>query len=173
MDALSRLNRLPADEARAALGRCCGSTKWIERMVAARPFSDPARLYAVAEESWNHLSPDDWREAFGHHPRIGDMEALRVRFATTREWEAGEQAGALAASEEVLEALARENREYERRFGHIFIVCATGKTAAEMLDLVRARQDNDATDELRIAAGEQAKITRLRLEKLLASDILA
>ena len=171
MDALRHLNQLPAEEARAAFGRCCGATSWVEGMIEARPFRDVPHLYAAAEETWNRLSPDDWREAFGHHPRIGDREALRARFASTREWASGEQAGALGASDEVLTALARENREYERRFGHVFIVCATGKSAAEMLGLLRARQGNDPMTELWIAAAEQAQITRLRLEKLLASEV--
>ena len=171
MDALSRLNRLSADEARTAFGRCCGSVRWVERMVEARPFSDAPHLFAAAEEAWNRLAPDDWREAFAHHPRIGDMDAPRARFASTREWARGEQAGALGAAEEVLNALARENRAYEQRFGHVFIVCASGRTAAEMLDLLRERQGHDPSTELRVAAAEQAKITRLRLEKLLASEV--
>jgi 2-oxo-4-hydroxy-4-carboxy-5-ureidoimidazoline decarboxylase len=171
MDALWLLNQLPAGQARAAFGRCCGAVRWVEGMLEARPFRDEPHLYAAAEDAWNRLSPDDWREAFGHHPRIGDKDALRARFASTRDWARGEQAGALLASEEVVDALARENQAYEERFGHIFILCATGKTAAEMLDLLRARQGNDPSTELRIAAAEQAKITRLRLEKLLASEV--
>jgi 2-oxo-4-hydroxy-4-carboxy-5-ureidoimidazoline decarboxylase len=142
--------------------------RWVERMLAARPFGDAARLLAAAEDAWAGLSPDDWREAFAHHPRIGDKDALRARFASTREWAAGEQAGAMAASEDVLEALARENQAYLERFGYIFIVCATGKSATEMLELLRARLRNDTAAELRVAAAEQARITRLRLEKLLA-----
>jgi 2-oxo-4-hydroxy-4-carboxy-5-ureidoimidazoline decarboxylase len=171
MDDLSRLNQLAPDEARAALRRCCGSGRWVERMIEARPFADPAHLFAAAETAWNDLSPDDWREAFAHHPRIGDKDALRARFASTREWASGEQAGAMGAPDEVLEALALENRAYEQRFGHIFIVCATGKSAAEMLALLRERQGNDPATGLRVAAREQAKITRLRLQKLLASEV--
>jgi len=124
---------------------------------------------AAAEAVWNALSPEDWREAFTHHPRIGDKEALRQRFASTRGWAEAEQAGALAASEDVLDALAAGNRDYEERFGYIFIVCATGKSADEMLALLRARLAHDLEDEIRFAAAEQARITRLRLEKLLAT----
>jgi 2-oxo-4-hydroxy-4-carboxy-5-ureidoimidazoline decarboxylase len=167
MDALSRLDALSVADAEAALRRCCGSARWVEGMIAARPFVSRDRLFAAADAVWSALSPEDWREAFAHHPKIGDKEALRARFADTRPWAEGEQAGALEASEATLEALARENQIYEGRFGHIFIVCATGKTAAEMLDLLRARLGNGPDPELRIAAGEQAKITRLRLEKLL------
>jgi 2-oxo-4-hydroxy-4-carboxy-5-ureidoimidazoline decarboxylase len=169
MDALSRLNSQPLDDAREALRRCCGASRWVDAMAGRRPFADAAALFAAAEEVWAGLGPSDWSEAFAHHPRIGDKEALRQRFATTRQWAAGEQAGVSAASEDVLEALAQGNRDYEARFGHIFIVCATGKGAEEMLGLLRARLGNDRETEQRIAAAEQAKITRIRLEKLLAS----
>jgi 2-oxo-4-hydroxy-4-carboxy-5-ureidoimidazoline decarboxylase len=169
MDALRRLNEAPADAAREDLRRCCGSSRWVEAMTGARPFADLEQLYAAADRALSGLGPDDWREAFLHHPRIGDKEALRARFASTREWAAGEQAGAAAASEAVVAALAEGNRAYEERFGFIFIVCATGKTAPEMLALLRERLPHRPEEELRVAAGEQAKITRLRLEKLLSS----
>ncbi len=167
MDALSRLNSLPGDEAREELRRCCGASRWVDAMAARRPFPDAAALFAAAEQEWGALGPSDWTEAFAHHPRIGDKETLRARFATTRQWAAGEQAGASSASEETLDALARGNREYEARFGHIFIVCATGKGADEMLGLLQQRLGNDPETERLLAATEQAKITRLRLEKLL------
>ena len=138
-------------------------------MIAARPFGSRDRLFASAEAAWRDLASEDWREAFAAHPKIGDPASLRARFAETRQWAEGEQAGALEASEATLSALAQDNQAYEARFGHIFIVCATGKTAEEMLSLLRARLHNDPDTELRVAAGEQAKITRLRLLKLLAS----
>jgi 2-oxo-4-hydroxy-4-carboxy-5-ureidoimidazoline decarboxylase len=138
-------------------------------MIAARPFVDCERLLAAAEAAWNGLGPDDWREAFAHHPKIGERAGQSTRFAETHPWAEGEQAGALQAADETLDALARENQVYENRFGHVFIVCATGKSALEMLNLLRGRLHNDADTELRIAAGEQAKITRLRLLKLVAS----
>ena len=166
-DLLHTLNALPAEEARAAFLRCCGSSWWADVMAGRRPYRDEAELFAVAEGLWPSLSRADWLEAFAHHPRIGDVEGLRKKFGATRAWAEGEQAGAAEASEEVLEALAEGNRAYEARFGYIFIVCATGKTAAEMLALLRARLPNDPETELRIAAEEQRKITRLRLEKLL------
>jgi 2-oxo-4-hydroxy-4-carboxy-5-ureidoimidazoline decarboxylase len=169
MDALSRLNALAAPEAREALRWCCGASRWVDAMAARRPFPDAHALFAAADEVWAGLGPADWSEAFSHHPRIGDKGALRERFAATRHWAAGEQSGVSAASEEVLDALARGNRDYEARFGHIFIVCATGKGADEMLGLLRQRLGNDPEAEARIAAAEQAKITRIRLEKLLAS----
>jgi 2-oxo-4-hydroxy-4-carboxy-5-ureidoimidazoline decarboxylase len=167
MDALSRLNAASDEEARDALRRCCGASRWVAAMAERRPFRDAESLYAAADEVWKGLGPADWREAFAHHPRIGDRGALRSRSASTRQWAKGEQAGVDAASEDVLEALARGNRDYEARFGHIFVVCATGKSAPEMLSLLRERLRNEPEREARIAAGEQAKITRLRLEKLL------
>ena len=163
------LNRLPDETARTEFERCCGARRWITGMLARRPFADRAALMETASEVWRGLGPEDWREAFTHHPRIGDIEGLRKRFATTAAWASAEQAGAAAASEEVLRSLAEGNRRYEERFGHIFIVCATGKSAAEMDALLRARLGNDPESELRIAAGEQEKILRLRLEKLLSS----
>ena len=139
-------------------------------MTAHRPFADAAALFALADACWAGLSRDDWLEAFAHHPRIGDVEGLRTRFANTRAWAAGEQAGTASASEAVLQALTEGNRAYEARFGYIFIVCATGKSAEEMLGLLHARLPNDPAAELPIAAEEQRKITRLRLEKLLTHD---
>lgn len=161
------LNALPAGEARTALLRCCGSTRWAETVAAARPFATAAALLAAAESVWSQLAESDWREAFAHHPRIGDRQALQAPFATTRAWSAGEQGGVAAAGADVLDALADGNRAYEARFGHVFLVCATGKTAGDMLALLRARLPNPPDLELRVAAGEQAKITRLRIEKLL------
>jgi 2-oxo-4-hydroxy-4-carboxy-5-ureidoimidazoline decarboxylase len=168
MDALQRLNDLAPDAAAAELLRCCGSSRWVAALVARRPFADPAALHAAAEEVWWSLGEPDWREAFAHHPKIGDRDALRARFASTAAWAAEEQKGAGEAGEEVLTALAEGNRSYEERFGYIFIVCATGKTAPEMLSLLRARLPHSPADEIRVAAAEQAKITRLRLDKLLA-----
>ena len=167
MDALSRLNEIGPAEACAELSRCCGASQWVAAMTARRPFPDRAGLLALADEVWWGLAEADWREAFGQHPRIGDRAALRARFGSAGQWAAGEQAGVLGASEDALRALAEGNRAYEDRFGYIFIVCATGKTADEMLVLLRARLPNDPRDEIRVAAAEQAKITRIRLEKLL------
>jgi 2-oxo-4-hydroxy-4-carboxy-5-ureidoimidazoline decarboxylase len=169
MDALKRLNEWPAGEAREELRRCCGASRWVEGMTARRPFGDRESLLTVSDDVWWGLEEPDWREAFAHHPKIGDADALRERFASTRQWAAGEQSGVQGAAEETLAALAAGNRAYEERFGYIFIVCASGKGADEMLSLLRARLPNDPRDEIRIAAAEQARITRLRLERLLAS----
>jgi len=169
MSALERLNKLPAAEARAELLRCCGASRWADGMVRARPFRDAEHLFSEAAWLWEQTGPEDWHEAFKHHPRIGDVSQLRATFASTATWSAQEQGGVSGAGEAVLQGLADGNREYEQRFGFIFLVCATGKSAEEMLGLLRARLPNPPDEELRIAAREQAKITRIRLEKLLAS----
>ena len=164
---LDELNRASGADAHAAFERCCGASRWCAAMVAARPFADRAALLAAAERAADALARADWLEAFAHHPRIGDVAALREKFAVTAAWASGEQRGAAGASEATLAALARGNRDYESKFGYIFIVCATGKSAEEMLGLLRARLANDPAHELTIAAEEQMKITRIRLEKLL------
>ena len=168
MDGLGWLNTAPPADAVAAFFRCCGCAGWAGAMAAARPFPTEQALFAAAETEWSKASREDILEAISHHPRIGDRESLKTRFPETHAWASGEQSGAYEASGKVLEDLAEANREYESRFGHIFIVCATGKTASEMLSLLRARLANDPKAELAITAGEQAKITRLRLEKRLA-----
>ena len=134
--------------------------------MARRPFGSHDSLMAAARDEWFGLQRSDWLEAFGHHPKIGDREALRQRFVRTAHLSEREQAGVDGASESLLEALAEGNREYERRFGYIFIVCASGKSAGEMLQLLGSRLPNPPDVEIRIAAEEQAKITELRLKKL-------
>jgi len=161
-----RIDDASSDQARALLETCCGSTRWVGRMLALRPFRTTAALLAAARREWFSLMPKDWKEAFTHHPRIGDREALRARFPATHELSEREQTGMAAASDEIIEALAQGNAAYERRFGYIFIVCASGKSAGEMLDLLTARMQNDPVIEVRIAAEEQAKITELRLKQL-------
>ena len=165
------LNALSEAEAEAALRRCCGAERWVQALLAARPYASTAQLYALAESVWQGLEAGDYREAFSHHPQIGeDLAALRQRFVHTRALSASEQAGVNGADEATLLALRAGNRAYRERFGFIFIVCATGKSAAEMLALLRARLDHDPAAELAIAAGEQAKITRLRLAGLGTHD---
>ncbi|MBI3553051.1 MAG: 2-oxo-4-hydroxy-4-carboxy-5-ureidoimidazoline decarboxylase [Elusimicrobia bacterium] len=169
MAGLQSLNELPPKKAREAFLRCCGSAGWVQGMLMRRPFKTETDLFAAADEIWQRLSKADFLEAFARHPRIGGKDALRAKFAATLGWAQGEQAGAREASEEVLEALSQGNAQYEKRFGYIFIVCATGKSAAEMLALLHARLPHSPDKELAIAAGEQAKITALRLKKLLES----
>ena len=166
MDASSRLDRATVDEARALLTRCCGAERWVTAMLAQRPFLTDHRLQAIAWEVWFGLSSDDWLEAFSHHPQIGDRAAIEARFAGTRDLSQKEQAAVDSASEEVIDALSLGNRAYFERFGYIFIVCATGKSATEMLALLEARLTNSPEEEIRIAAGEQAKITAIRLSQV-------
>ncbi len=163
---LELINAWTEDEAIAAFRRCCGATRWSERMTRLRPFDSEGSFFEAAERAWWALASADWLEAFAAHPRIGDQDALRAKFASTAAWASREQAGALGASEDVLRNLAMGNSHYEERFGFIFIVCATGKTAEEMLELLKERLSNDPEAELKLAAGEQMKITRIRLERI-------
>jgi len=166
MEPWRRLDLAGQSEARELLKSCCGAAAWVERMVARRPFGSRDALLAAAREEWFALDGADWLEAFRHHPKIGDRESLRQRFARTAHLSEREQSGIDGAAEDVLSALAEGNRAYEEKFGFIFIVCATGKSAEEMLQLLRDRLPNPPDVEISIAAEEQAKITELRLMKL-------
>jgi 2-oxo-4-hydroxy-4-carboxy-5-ureidoimidazoline decarboxylase len=166
---LDQLNRLDDAAARAALERCCGARRWVDAVCAARPFADREALFAAAASAFGSLERADWLEAFTHHPRIGDLESARAKYTSTAAWAGDEQRGAATAAESTLAALIDGNRTYEERFGYIFIVCATGKSADEMLHLLHGRVANPPERELRNAAEEQMKITKLRLEKLLES----
>jgi 2-oxo-4-hydroxy-4-carboxy-5-ureidoimidazoline decarboxylase len=163
---LDELNGLDKQALREALGRCCGSRTWVEKMMAVFPVMSLHDLLHAAGKAWHACGEEDWKEAFGQHPRIGDLEALKKKYAGAGA--SMEQAGALEASVMILEALAEGNRVYEEKFGYIFIVCATGKSAEEMLGLLRERLGNDPGKEIYVAMSEQEKITRLRLEKLLS-----
>ncbi len=134
--------------------------------MARRPFGSMTRLLESADEIWRAASSDDVKEAFSHHPKIGERNLQQGRFAATRHLSAAEQAGVAGASATVLDDLAEGNRQYEDRFGYVFIVCATGRSADEMLALLRSRLNNDAATEIRVAAAEQAKITAIRLTAL-------
>jgi allantoicase len=161
---LAKLNALSLDDATAALKRCCGSTRWASAVAAARPFEDVSALLRVAERTWWSLSVEDHLEAFAAHPRIGEQKTPATGDAA---WSKGEQSKAAAASADTLAQLAEANRAYEAQLGFIFIVCATGRTADTMLADIRTRMANSRQVELRTAAEEQAKITRLRLVKLM------
>ncbi len=163
----SVLDAMPEAEARRALTRCCGASRWVTAMLGRRPFGDDAALLAAADALWDQMDEPDVLEAFTHHPEIGsNLDALRDKFGSTAAWSSSEQGAVASATEEVLVALRDDNVVYRERFGFIFIVCATGKTAAEMLDLLRGRLDNPRDVELSIAAAEQGKITKIRLAKL-------
>ena len=151
---LEELNVLPDDVAVAEFRQCCGSTRWADAMDRAMPFPSIGQMAEKADEIWRSLDPADWLEAFAAHPRIGERSSAHSL---------AEQRRALSASDAVRDTLTRYNRDYEIRFGHIFIVCATGKSAEEMLAILVDRMTNVPEDELRIAAEEQRKITGLRL----------
>ena len=163
MEKWQAIDAAQPDVARRLLRTCCGSERWVEGMMRSRPFASRDTVLSAARDVWLALEETDWKEAFSHHPKIGDRDALRRRFPATHHLSAQEQAGVDGAHEGVLGDLASRNHEYEARFGYIFIVCATGKSADEMLALLRERLTNTPTDEIRVAAGEQAKITALRL----------
>lgn len=164
---LDKLNTLSERDAVTLFRQCCGSLGWSERMASGRPYRDTDHLHAEAASVWSSLPSEEWRQAFAQHPKIGDLGELRKRFPGTASWAEGEQAGVARTSDAVLESLADGNKLYEAKFGYIFIVCAAGKSAEEMLALLRLRLDNIPEEEIAVAAGEQAKITALRLEKLL------
>lgn len=165
---IAELNLLPRDEVRVVLARCCGASQWVAGMLDCRPFANAASLHEAADEIWAAMNREDIFEAFSHHPQIGaDLENLRKKFAATATWSAGEQAGVAESDDSTLEALAQGNRKYLAKFGYIFIVCATGKTASQMLLLLTDRLKNDPEIELKIAAEEHAKIMHIRLDKLL------
>jgi len=163
MEKWQAIDAAPPEDARRLLRACCGSERWVERMMRSRPFASRETVLSAARDAWLALDETDWKEAFSHHPTIGDREALRRRFPESGHLSAREQTGLDGAPGDVLGELASRNQEYEARFGYIFIVCATGKSAAEMLALLRQRLANDPADEIRLAVGEQAKITALRL----------
>lgn len=163
----AQFNSLPLPQLRAALERCCGASEWVDQMLQYAPYANAQQVLMLAEQIADQLDESDWLEAFSHHPQIGDISALREKFAATADLAGQEQAGSVDADEATLQALAAGNQAYRDKFGFIFIVCATGKTAAEMLGLLQERLNHDRDTEVRLAAAEQRKITRLRLEQLL------
>ena len=164
---LRQLNALDEPELRAELVSFCGAPSWIHRMTAARPYATVEDVLRAAETAARDVSADDWLEAFRHHPRIGERAAERAQSSVASDSSAREQAAVQHAAAADIAALADANRAYEDRFGHVFIVCASGRSAPEMLAMLRDRMSNDPATELRVAADEQRKITRLRLERLL------
>ena len=165
--AVTVLNAMDYDAAQAALLRCCGSQRWATAMCQLLPFSSRAMLYGEAQSQWWRLGPADWREAFSHHPQIGaDPKALRTKFATTAGWSEREQAGMAAADEATIADLAAGNRAYIERFGYIFIVCASGKTAAQMLALLQHRLPHDTEQEIFVAVIHREHLKNIQSEVL-------
>jgi len=158
---LGWFNGLPSEAAAGELLAVCHSPRWAGQVAAGRPYADLAALQKAADEAWMALSPDDWLEAFAAHPRIGQSGG------GSPSWSRQEQAGVGGAGQDVQEALARGNAEYEARFGHVFLIAAAGRSATEILAQLEARLGNDPATELRVAAGEHRRITRLRIEKLM------
>ena len=167
---LDRLNELSADDAEAEFLKCCGSMHWVRRMSDARPFGDLDHLKKEADQVWWSLTEQDWLEAFRAHPKIGEKKAEATQTAQAQQWSANEQSESQKAAVETKAALAAGNRKYEKRFGFIFIICASGKSAEEILASLTERLHNDPQTELRVAAEEQRKITRLRLAKLIEAS---
>lgn len=165
---LAEFNALPSAQAESVLMDCCGSARWAASVASRRPYATVEALHKAADAVWWKLERADWLEAFSHHPQIGDTPASGSESA--RQWAEGEQTGARAATEDVKARLARANRAYFEKFGYIYIVCATGKTAEGMLAILNQRLQNDLASELSIAAEQQRLITRIRLGKLLADE---
>jgi allantoicase len=167
------LNLLPPNEAAEELLKCCGSKQWASQLAAEGPFTSVAELLTKATKIWWSLEAHDWLEAFRSHPKIGENkrkvsnESKKSGDDTSDRWPEQEQAGVRHAKQETIDSLVELNSQYETKFGYIFIVCATGKSSEEMLAILKDRLENDASIELHIAAAEQAKITELRLMKLL------
>jgi allantoicase len=164
---IDRLNQLPLAEMRKHLLDCCGSKSWADQMLAGRPFRDVAQILESGDRIWAGLDQKEWVRAFRHHPPIGSKRAKSKQSASARQWSAGEQSVSQKSSAESRAALAAANHKYETTFGHVFLICATGKSADEILKSLHERLSNSPETELRVAAEEQRKITRLRLEKLL------
>lgn len=159
------LNSLELPAARTTLSTACAAEAWVVAMLRRRPFASDDDVFEAMRAAAAGLSEEDWLEAFAAHPMIGDVASLREKYASTSALAAAEQAGATAASEAVLEELAELNQAYFERHGFIFIVCASGKTADEMLTLLRARLPRSRREELQTAAQQQLKITELRLQQ--------
>jgi 2-oxo-4-hydroxy-4-carboxy-5-ureidoimidazoline decarboxylase len=160
------INELSDGEAAQIFRKCCGSETWVRKMVESRPYTALDAVFKNCEQAFSILTEADWMDAFAAHPKIGDIKSLKEKYGDTKNWAQNEQAGARGISDEVAADLAASNELYFQKFGYIFIVCATGKSAQEMLTLLKQRLGNDPSTELPIAAAEQVKITKLRLEKL-------
>jgi len=171
LTSVDALNAADADTAAAMLHPCCASTAWARAVVAHRPYADLAAVIAVSDPVVAELSWADVQEALAAHPRIGDRPTVAA--TTEKRWSQGEQAGVADADQEVLTALADGNAAYESRFGHVYLVCASGKSAEELLGILQDRLDNDPAQEQDVVRGELAAITRLRLGKLFTSEVPA
>lgn len=163
---LEMFNKQEGNIIRQQLFNCCGCSTWVNSMMHQLPFQSIEDAVTKADHAWKSTNENDWKEAFSHHPRIGDLNSLKEKFAGTLHHTSEEQGKVMHAAEELLINLKKFNDDYFNKFGFIFIICATGKTAEEMLDAIKLRINNDPVREIRIAAEEQHKIMQLRLQKL-------
>ena len=161
------INAVSATELENFFRQCCSCETWVQRMVSRRPYDSRDAVLRAADENWQQLDEADYMQAFAGHPLIGDVQSLQMNYADAGGLSAAEQSGVTTAQHETLEALVAANAAYTVRFGFIFIVCATGKRASEMLALLQARLGNTRDEEIHNAKSEQCKITRIRLEQLL------
>jgi len=168
-EGLEGFNRIGQRKVIKSLLDCCGSNNWAQQIAERRPFTSHAELFSAADNIWNALSPDDWLEAFRHHPPIGGSRAKAKQSAKASRWSEGEQSTAQAAAPALFAKLAEGNRAYADKFGYVFLICASRKTSEEILKALQERMSNSSEEEILVAAEEQRKITRLRLEKLLNS----
>lgn len=165
---LQEFNSLDQESAKAELLKCCGSQKWASLMIDHLPFASDEELHNKAATLWyEECKEEDWLQAFQHHPKIGDVKSLHEKFSSTKEWAGEEQANVQGANADIIQEIASGNKEYEEKFGFIFIVSATGKSAEEMLAILKDRLINDYDEEIKVAMQEQNKITQLRLKKLI------
>ncbi|MEL0628189.1 2-oxo-4-hydroxy-4-carboxy-5-ureidoimidazoline decarboxylase [Psychromonas aquatilis] len=164
---LDKLNKATVEQAYEIFETCCCAPNWVEQMIAARPFTEASQLLETSEKCFAQLNQQDYLAAFLGHPQIGDLNTLHEKYANTSGTASNEQAGMSEADSAVLQEMVQLNRAYFEKFGFIFIVCASGKSAEEMLQLIKQRMPNSFEDEMQIAGNEQAKITTIRLEKLL------
>ena len=161
-------NALQPGEAATEILSCCGSRAWAVNLAARRPFADEQTLFIAADDCWQNLPEADWLEAFRSHPRIGEQHAEKQTTAASAAWSRSEQSQMNEADAAILLRMREGHRQYEERFGRIFIVCASGKQPAEMLNILKRRLANDPTQELQESATQQQQIMQLRLRKWLA-----
>jgi 2-oxo-4-hydroxy-4-carboxy-5-ureidoimidazoline decarboxylase len=164
---IADFDHMPVEELKAHLMKCCGSTAWVEKMVKVLPVDDMVDLFECAEEKWNECSEADWKEAFAHHPQIGNPASLEKEDETTALWAKEEQSGMSDSNADIKQQIAEANKAYLEKFGYIFIINATGKSATEIFTALEQRLQNSPEVEIDIAMTEQLAITKLRLEKLL------
>ncbi len=165
---LEDFNKQSREKAGQDLFKCCGSKTWVNKIMKNFPFNSIEDLKISSDRSWFSCKKEDWLEAFSHHPKIGDQSVADKKHSSTADWAKQEQSAVKDAEQGILSELAKSNQSYQEKFGFIFIVCATGKTAIEMLKLLNDRINNEPEKELHIAINEQNKITHLRIDKLLS-----